>query len=590
MKVIHLAQTSILFVGLISCGTSLFSNENEYLFNVGDNFLNNISLPTKPEVPDIESDFDNQIEEDLTLYKNVIDISNYNKGETINITKGGEYIIEGENFNISFSVDCEDEVTFILNNTKLMSKFNNPINVINALKFNIYIPSKTKNYISGSLIREQSAIIYVNSDFKIYGDGYLYLNSFPDELALTDKPLVNITKSLLIENTHVKSSYSNGITFNSLGVIKLDNAKLDVGYSNGLFLNNDDIFINDSILINNSNSDAIKCKNINIINSSLYITTIGDYSKIELDQLDLNDDTHYFIKNEADYVRVDLSSYNGVEALYKLNNSAICINVENDINLDKSIFYLDSDNYGLKASNIYALNNMINLKASNVGLFASNEIKLIKDNNYQNYLKIVSSYKGILAKYIELDGGNNYIVSSDIGIDTLNQEELGSIIIKNQERLNIDSLVKGVNVNTNLTIEDSLVTFFSGAYKEAKGNESQNVFTLTNSTLISLDENSAFPKSKFENVYDIKLGKEFEKHSALHFYSDDFITSLILPKSYDSLTLSIASDKLKECNYVISKDGYIDYKFNDNLSLNDGYPFGDTHLKDVYLFNSKLSY
>lgn len=591
MNLLRLTRIFVLFFGLTSCSASSILVTDEYSFTSGENFFNTSFMPTQPEIQSIEDDYETQVEEDLTIYQNKIDISKYSKGNKIKINRGGEYLITGENFNISFEIDCFEEVTFILNNTKFISTFSNPINVTNASKFNLYIPSKTKNYISESLSTEQNAAIYANSEVNIYGIGYLYLNSFPDDFFFTtSKPVIYSSRNISINNTHIKISYADGLSIESLNNININNAHLEISYTSGGIFAKKDVSINDSILVINSYGDAINGDSLNINDASLYLTSNGNYDKVDYELSTLDYNVTYFIKNEADYIRIDLSTYNGIETLYKLDNSATSLNALNDINMANSFIFLDSDDYGIKANNIYSTNNQISIKSSNTGLFASNEIKIVGENNRESYLKIVSSYEGLLANNIELNGGSNYIISSNIGINGINEPNLATILIKNQERLYINSSVKGVNINSNLTIEDSLVTFFNGQDNETKAISLNSSFNLLNSTLISLDENTCFPKSEFENVYDIKLDNSFEKYSALHFYSDEFATSLILPKSYESLTLSIACDKLKEGNYVLSKDGYLNYEFNDNLALNNGYPYEDTHIKDFYLFNSKLSY
>ena len=88
----------------------------------------------------------------------------------------------------------------------------------------------------------------------------------------------------------------------------------------------------------------------------------------------------------------------------------------------------------------------------------------------------------------------------------------------------------------------------------------------------------------------IALNQKFEKNSALNFYNDDFMLSIILPSNYENVYLSIASNELHEDSYRVSKDGFINYAFDNNVSLNIGKPKNDNLIKNINLNSYQLSY
>ena len=188
-----------------------------------------------------------------------------------------------------------------------------------------------------------------------------------------------------------------------------------------------------------------------------------------------------------------------------------------------------------------------------------------------------------------IHGHSEILNDPNVGLNTYKAES-NLIEVLNQDKLFISSSFKGLSMESDLKINNSLLTLFSNKENVATYNQDNYLFEILNSTLVSVDSNPSFQKSANEPLYMIALNQKFEKNSALNFYNDDFMMSVILPSNYDNVYLSIASNELNEDSYRISKDGFINYAFDNNVSLNIGKPKNDNLIKNIQLNSSQLSY
>ena len=177
MRALNLIKALFFSLFLTSCDGGIAINNGDYSFKIGKNFSNISFKDFNFNVPNIEDDYSLQTEETFN-YDFIYDVSSYEKGSTINIKNGGTYLLTGENLNISFDVDSNYDVTLILNNLNIISTNVAPIYVTNCKNLTLYLPSKTKNYLSDSKNNVQKATIFSNSNINIQGNGYLFLNSF----------------------------------------------------------------------------------------------------------------------------------------------------------------------------------------------------------------------------------------------------------------------------------------------------------------------------------------------------------------------------------------------------------------------------
>lgn len=588
MKALNLAKAIFFSLFLASCDGGLVINNDDYSFKVGKDFSNISFKDFNFNVPNIEDDYSLQTEETL-YYDFIYDVSSYDKGSIISIKSGGTYLLTGENLNISFDVDCNYDVTLILNNLNIISTNVAPINVTNCKNLTLYLPSKTKNYLSDSKNNVQNSTIFANSNINIQGDGYLYLNSFSKSKDSTSRSIYS-KGDIKILNSHIVFNLASGRVIEGNNIeINSAQIKAEFAFLGGIVANGD-CSIKDTLYIYNGGGDSIKGNNLYFENVDGYIKTNGKYVKVDKTIDELDKDGIYFIKNEADYNRINLSLFSGIETLYSLKDSAIGFNANNNLTISNSKLLMDTDDNAFNAmGKINLVNNEVDIKTSNIAINSLDGVNIKTDLKNTPMIKIYSSYDGINSNNIKIDGGLNYIVSSNVGLNTYKAES-NLIEVLNQDKLFISSSFKGFSLESDLKINNSLLTLFSSKDDVTTYGEDNYVFELVNSTLVSIDPNPYFNRSNNEPLYMIALNQKFEKNSALNFYNDDFMLSIILPSNYENVYLSIASNDLHEDSYRVSKDGFINYAFDNNVSLNIGKPKNDNLIKNINLNSFQLSY
>lgn len=588
MKALNLAKAIFFSLFLTSCDGGLVINNDDYSFKVGKGFSNISFKDFNFNVPNIEDDYSLQTEETLN-YDFIYDVSSYDKGSIISIKSGGTYLLTGENLNVSFDVDCNYDVTLILNNLNIISTNVAPINVTNCKNLTLYLPSKTKNYLSDSKNNVQNSTIFANSNINIQGDGYLFLNSFSKSKDSTSRSIYS-KGDIKILNSHIVFNLASGRVIEGNNIeINSAQIKAEFAFLGGIVANGD-CSIKDTLYIYNGGGDSIKGNNLYFENVDGYIKTNGKYLKVDKTIDELDKDGIYFIKNEADYNRINLSLFNGIETLYSLKDSAIGFNAKNNLTISNSKLLMDTDDNAFNAmEKINLVNNEIDIKTSNIAINSLDGVNIKTDLKNTPMIKIYSSYDGINSNNIKIDGGLNYIVSSNVGLNTYKAES-NLIEVLNQDKLFISSSFKGFSLESDLKINNSLLTLFSSKDAVTTYGEDNYLFELVNSTLVSIDPNPYFNRSNNEPLYMIALNQKFEKNSALNFYNDDFMLSIILPSNYENVYLSIASNELHEDSYRVSKDGFINYAFDNNVSLNLGKPKNDNLIKNINLNSYQLSY
>lgn len=588
MRALNLIKALFFSLFLTSCDGGIAINNGDYSFKIGKNFSNISFKDFNFNVPNIEDDYSLQTEETCN-YDFIYDVSSYEKGSTINIKNGGTYLLTGENLNISFDVDSNYDVTLILNNLNIISTNVAPINVTNCKNLTLYLPSKTKNYLSDSKNNVQKATIFSNSNINIQGNGYLFLNSFSKAKDGVGKSIYS-KDDIKISDSHIIFNLASGkvIEGNNIGI---NNAQLKVEFAFlGGIVANGDCEIKNTLFIYNGGGDSIKGNNLLFENLDAYIKTNGMYVKVDKTIDELDEDGIYFIKNEADYNRINLSLFSGIETLYSLKDSAIGFNANNNLTVNNSKLIMDTDDNAFNAiGKISLLNNEIDIKTSNIAINSLDGVNIKTDLKNTPMIKIYSSYDGINSNNIKIDGGLNYIVSSNVGLNTYKAES-NLIEVLNQDKLFISSSFKGFSLESDLKINNSLLTLFSSKDDVTTYGEDNYLFELVNSTLVSIDPNPYLNRSNNEPLYMIALNQKFEKNSALNFYNEDFMLSIILPSNYENVYLSIASNELHEDSYRVSKDGFINYAFDNNVSLNIGKPKNDNLIKNINLNSYQLSY
>lgn len=292
------------------------------------------------------------------------------------ITAGGSYMIEGDVTN-SIIVDCDDEVTLVLNNAA--------ININNFA--GIYVKDAKKVYIN--LVGENTltttgdyeniddnkvdGAIFSKSDLTIKGEGSLNINSSlhgivcKDNLAISSNYLnIKATKKGIDANDSFLA-YQTEIEIDSnTDAIHIENDDTALGYA---YLDNSTIKII-------TKRDGISASGLlEIENSSLDINAISNTS--------LSSDSIKGIKAGSD---ITFSN-----TIANITSSDDAIHSNNNVTINSGEYIISSDDDGIHADNSLVING--------------------------GNINILKSYEGLEGKNVEINSGQISIISSDDGID-----------------------------------------------------------------------------------------------------------------------------------------------------------------------------
>ncbi len=593
---------SSLCVGVLLAGCNANINSNgQYKFNVGNNFNNQIFSYKRPEPPHFEVDYITQEKEEPYGQYRKIDVSQFNEGAIYTICYPGTYLLTGRATNSSIKVNTTGEVNLIFDNFNLASIGDTPIDIINAKKVNIKLLSKTKNYICDSRTNDNKAAIYANCPLEIEGPGFLYLNSYG-----RDQKAKEITYygrciftpyDLTVTNARIIIGLSTGVTIESLGNITFTNSKYEAKFSFGGGIKaTGNINFNNSLFIYNGYMNAIEGEILDFRTSNFYVLTIGKYEKVNKTLEELDPNKVYYAKDDSNYFRVNLDTFGGKQTLYTLVDPSKAIVANNFSEFFDCNFILDTDDDSIASNGtITSKDNNYYIKSTNQGIVTKDSIVLDSTQN-DTSLKIFDSYRGVAAKNITFNGGINYISSRQSAIETLdepsnNQNLEPFISLEENTNLMVNTDVYGLISDGELAVNDSFISIFGGTEETAKTLTFSKEASLNNSTLVTISDKNedVLLSSGGEKSINSRFAKPLEKDEVLHLEGSSFSTSLIIPKAYEQIVVSMTSDQIKNGKYIISKDGFVDYQFINNIAFN-GKPDDTQELHSFEINDDQDSY
>ncbi len=586
MKKSSLLSSLCIGVMLTGCGLGI-KNPDCYRFKTGKNFCNTKFKFERPKIPNFEKEFDDQAIELVTYQTTLIDFD-FVKDQKVSINKGGTYLLKGKSTNCSVEINTNDVVNLIFDNLCLTSIGATPIEVKNAKELNIHVNSKTKNYICDSQSNDNKAAIYASCPINIDGRGFLYLNSYgKNEDSIDYGKCIYTKNNLNIKDTRIIVQLSTGSTFEVEGDVNVENAKIEVKFSvGGGLISNGNLRFYNSLFIFRGTMDAIEVNNFDALNSDFYIYTVGNYKKVNLetDSLDINDS--YYIKDDNDFYRVDPTNYDYTKVLYKLSYSTKGVLTHGEANFINCRFNLDTDDDSISSvGNINSTNSHYFIKSSNQGVVSEGTLTFLNESEKDDEfpIKIFESYVGLKGELINFDGASTFVDSSNSGIESFGED--GNITFKNNSKLIVDTDVFGLLTKGEVDIDHSFVSVFGG--------DSLNLPVIKNEVSINNNEGTLLlaenknlpalvPEVK-ENTISILLKDKIKKKDIIHLKSKNkrFFSSLIVPKAYENLMVTISSNLISKDEYEISKGGLIDYRFVQDISILNGLPQDDELLSNI---------
>lgn len=577
MKKSSLLSSLCIGVMLTGCGTGI-KNLDCYRFKTGKNFDNTKFNFEKPSIPHFEGDYDSQVMELTANSDTTINFDSIINKKKV-ITRAGTYRLTGKSTNTSLKIDTDGVVNLIFDNLNITSIGDTPIEVINAKELNIHVNSKTKNYICDSQTNDSSAAIFASCPINIDGKGFLYLNSYgKSEQDIDSGVCIYTDGDLNIKDTRIIVQLSTGATFEVGGNVNVESAKIDIKFSIGGGIKaKGDLIFNNSLFIFAGAMDGIEVNNLTALNSDFYIYTVGNYIKADTSNIDYND--VYYIKDDQDYYRVDPLHCDNNKVLYKLVYSTKGALVHGETNIVNSNFSLDTDDDSISSvGKISSSNSHYFIKSSNQGIVSDGVIDFSSSGEIDEFpIKIFESYNGLKGEIINFDGASTYIDSSNSGIESFGEE--GAITFKNDAKLIVDTDVFGLISKGTIDIDHSFVSVFGG-YKSSSPVINEEAKVANTSGTILIAQNKYLPASiedVDQNTIALNLKKKIKKNDVLHIKSKNrkFFSSLIVPKAYENLMVTLSSNLIANDEYEISKGGIIDYKFVQDMSLLQGVPEED---------------
>ena len=587
MKRSSLLSSLCIGVMLTGCGSAI-KNLDCYRFKTGSNFHNAKFKFERPVAPNFENEFENQALEINNSADEIIDFDNI-KDKKVTIKNGGTYRLTGKSTNCSIEIDADGVVNLVFDNLNITSIGGTPIKVKKAKVLNIHVNSKTKNYVCDSQTNDNKAAIYASCDVNIDGKGFLFLNSYGKNEDLIDYGKCIYTSSdLNIKDTRIIVQLSTGSTFEVEGNTFIDNAKIEIRFSvGGGIVTTGNLNINDSLFIYTGSMDAIESRDFTALNSNFYIYTVGNYQKVNLEteKLDFND--IYYVKDDKDFYRVDPAHYDNTKVLYKLNYSTKGVLTHGEANFVNSRFNLDTDDDSISAlGNLTSTNSHYFIKSSNQGVVTEGTLNFINENEKDDFpIKIFESYVGLKGEIINFDGASTFVDSNNSGVESFGEN--GNIVFKNEAKMIVNTDVFGLISEGDIDIDHSFVSIFGGeegtsqiTQEEAKINTNEGVLVIAqNKNLPAL-----IPEVN-QNTISLYLKDKIKKNDVIHLKSKNkkFFSSLIVPKVYENLMVTISSNLISKDRCEVSKGGLVDYKFIQDMSIMQGLPEEDEILTSLLI-------
>ena len=355
------------------------------------------------------------LDANMIVFKEVIEYSG--NGITVNnqkvtITKGGSYFISGKSDNGQLVVDTEDqEVQLLFDDLDLTCTDASPVYILNAKKVTVTLNESTVNTLTdGNLYtssEEPSAALFSKTDLIINGTGKLIVNAnYNDAIQSKD--------TLLIE--------SGDFIIHSVddGIIGKDSLTIQTG--------NFDMTTKGDAFKTTNESDAA-FGNMTIQNGTYHLQTQGDGFQ-SIHQLRIEDGQFTIDTSSTDQD----SSTKGIKAGtlleidngdFTINSMDDCLHSNGDMEIKAGSFLLSSEDDAVHSDNTLTIQGGI--------------------------ITVLSSYEGLEANEMIINGGDISINSSDDGINAAGGNDQSN----SNGRFGGDTF-KGSS-NSKITINDGMI-------------------------------------------------------------------------------------------------------------------------------------
>lgn len=462
--------------------------------------------------------------------------SSYDEASTVydatRITAGGSYMIEGDVIN-SIIVDCDDEVTLILNNA-----------VININNFaGIYVKDAKKVYIN--LVGENAltttgdyeniddnkvdGAIFSKSDLTIKGEGSLNINSSLHGIVCKDN-LVISSNYLNIEAT------KKGIDVNDSFLAYQTEIEIESN-TDAIHVENDDTalgyaYLDSSTIKITTKRDGISSSGLlEIENSCLDINAISNTS--------LSSDSIKGIKAGSN---ITLSN-----TIADITSTDDAIHSNNNVTINSGEYIISSDDDGIHADNSLVINGgNINILKSYEGL----EGKNVEINSGE--ISIISSDDGINAaggndgSSFNRPGANNFSTSSDVYINI------------NGGSITIDASGDGIDSNGNLNVSGGTIIVYGPTNNGNGALDYDGTSSITGGILCAIGYSGMAMNFKTSTQGSIlyNTNTTYKAGTKISLSGSDEIFSITSKKAFNSVVISSKDIVLGSYTLTINTDSY----------------------------------
>lgn len=447
-----------------------------------------VEEPEKKDSTVLEKTIEQAGNIDLSQLSLDIDFSNAINLTTNEITTGGEYVITGQYENgIYITAPKNAKIPLFLDNAYVSCHNGKAISNLN--KSDVIITVLGNNTIEND--GEDVNALHFKGNVGINGNGTLHIISY-------SKSAIKVSKTISIVDATIDiESANHGITAEAIAIKDASihistvkdglHAECDYDESDSVEDCVFDTTIGYVSLVNvqftaYTLGDGIQADTFVYINEGNYqITTSGNFVTKSLDNMatyELKEDDFKYIKVGNTYQRV-AKDYQGRSTLYALTQGCKGIKV-GEIEYDIDGDGIDDD--VIKENSHYAIvikNGTFTINSTDDAIHANSGDIIIQGGGYiintlddgisADYLlkiaagdiEILSSYEGLEGGYVEVEGGNIFIVSTDDGLNAASDDYfLKEHIIVSGGKIVINASGDGIDSNGNILIDGGEITIF----------------------------------------------------------------------------------------------------------------------------------
>lgn len=550
-------------------------------------YTNNVSSFSKTDRLDILSDYDSQVEEDLSSFSNIIDVSTFSDGEIKTIEDSGTYILTGSSDNGRIVIDSKSDIVLILNNVNLKSLTDAPLEIKGASSLTIYVASKTKNYLTDTSSNTLEATLLCKKvSLNIEGDGYFYIES--NGLEDNDSGVgIQAAKGLNINNSHIIVS-STSHSLNSKAGIEGNNCKLYLtSKKDGIHSKEGGVSLTTSTIDADTYGDGIDAAlevtldNVtshftstgtyvlydasldtdnSIYEDSKYILENGEYKKISSDDM-TKYKTRYYLEQKCKGVKSELAvSFNGGNHYFYTADDCIASDTEIDITSGDYIFY--------------TLDQAINSdQVLNIGK---------DDENIDNLsISIYHSYEGIQGGNIHFYDGEVVIYSEDDGINATS-DTLASVSMNfyTNSTVYVFASGDGIDSNGDITMSGGNLFIFGPTSNDNSAIDYDGKFTYSDGLLLAVGSSNMAETPSSDNANIISYtASNWNNGDICSFSVNSLNISFILMKNYSNMNVILANGNKIETGKDINI--YKNLSFGSDISFNNYVYVGDINTDNI---------